>query len=155
MTLTLAFYKGRSDRLWHRMQDAAIRWATRGRYSHVELIAGSAQHGEIAQCLSSSGRDGGVRSKRILLKPDSWYLVELQIDPAKPTQFIRDRIGAQYDYKGILLSQVLALGRHDEPRWFCSEICAAALDLPNPQRVSPQFLFDVVTWGHQGIENAG
>jgi len=27
--------------------------------------------------------------------------------------------------------------------------------LPNPQRVSPQFLFDVVTWGHQGIENAG
>ena len=73
-------------------------------------------------------------------------LVELRIDPVKPAQFIRDRIGAQYDYKGILLSQVLALGRHDKSRWFCSEICAAALDLPNPQRVSPQFLFDVVTW---------
>jgi hypothetical protein len=144
--ITLAFYKGRGKTRWQRLQDAAIRLATRGRYSHVELIAGNALHGDIAQCLSSSGRDGGVRAKRILLKPESWDLVELRIDHAKPARFIRDRIGAQYDYKGILLSQVLALGRHDESRWFCSEICAAALDLPNPQRVSPQFLFDVVTW---------
>ncbi len=148
--ITLAFYKGRSDRPWRRAQDAAIRWATRGRYSHVEMIAAIAQHGETAQCLSSSGRDGGVRAKQILLKPDSWDLVELRIDPAKPAEFIRERIGAQYDYKGIFLSQVLALGRHDESRWFCSEICAAALDLPNPQRVSPQFLFDVVAWEFQG-----
>jgi len=64
-------------------------------------------------------------------------------------------LGAGYDYTGILFSQVLAFGRHDESRWFCSEIIAASLGLPNPQRVSPQFLFDVVTWGHQGIENAG
>lgn len=153
--ITLAFYKGRGKTRWQRFQDAAIRLATRGRYSHVELIAGAALHGDIAQCLSSSGRDGGVRAKRILLKPESWDLVELRIDPDQPAQFIRDRIGAPYDYTGILLSQVLALGRHDESRWFCSEICAAALGLPNPQRVSPQFLFDVVTWGHQGIENAG
>ena len=144
--ITLAFYKGRGKTRWQRLQDAAIRLTTRGRYSHVELIAGTALHGDIGQCLSSSGRDGGVRAKRILLKPESWDLVELRIDPDQPAQFIRDRIGAQYDYKGILLSQVLALGRHDESRWFCSEICAAALDLPNPQRVSPQFLFDVVTW---------
>lgn len=145
--ITLAFYKGRGKTRWQRLQDAAIRLASRGRYSHVELIAGTALHGDIALCLSSSGRDGGVRAKRILLKPESWDLVELPIDPAKPTRFIRARIGAQYDYRGILLSLVLALGRHDEARWFCSEICAAALDLPDPQRVSPQLLFDVVTWG--------
>ncbi|KMW56991.1 putative cytoplasmic protein [Candidatus Rhodobacter oscarellae] len=144
--ITLAFYKGLGKTRWQRLQDGAIRFATGGVYSHVELIPGSAQHGDTAQCLSSSGRDGGVRAKRILLKPESWDLVELRIDADKPAQFIRDRIGAQYDYNGILLSQVLALGRHDESRWFCSEICAAALGLPNPQRVSPQFLFDVVTW---------
>ncbi|WP_224826303.1 hypothetical protein [Cognatishimia sp. MH4019] len=155
MAVTLAFYKGRAKTRWHRFQDASVRLATRSRYSHVELIAGTALHGVTTQCLSASGRDGGVRVKRILLKPESWDLVELRIDPVNPAQFIHDRIGAQYDYKGILLSQVLALGRHYESRWFCSEICAAALDLPNPQRVSPQFLFDVVTWGHQGIENAG
>lgn len=145
--MTLAFYKGRGASLWQRVQDKAIRFATGGKYSHVELIAGTALHGKIAQCLSSSGRDGGVRSKRILLKPESWDLIELQIDPDRPAQFIRDRIGAPYDYKGILLSQVLALGRHDESRWFCSEICAAALSIPSPQRVSPQFLFELLISG--------
>ncbi|XAT57832.1 hypothetical protein GN241_10955 [Rhodobacteraceae bacterium IMCC1335] len=147
--ITLAFYKGRGKTRWQRLQDVAIRFATRGRYSHVELIAGAALHGDIARCLSSSGRDGGVRAKRILLRPENWDLVELRIDPAKPAQFIHDRIGEQYDYKGILLSQVFALGRHDESRWFCSEICAAALGLSNSQRVSPQFLFDVVTWDNR------
>ncbi len=63
-----------------------------------------------------------------------------------PCQFIKDHLGARYDYAGLVLSQVLAFGRHDPDKWFCSEICAAALGLPNPQRLSPQFLFDVVTW---------
>ena len=144
--ITLAFYKGRADDPWHRLQDAAIRLATRGQYSHVELISGSAEHGEAALCLSSSARDGGVRAKRIALKPESWDLVELRIDQAGPAQFIQSRIGARYDYAGVLLSQVLAFGGHDKARWFCSEIIAAALGLPNPQRLSPQLLFDVVTW---------
>jgi hypothetical protein len=154
MPVTLAFYKGRGETCRQRFQDWGIRRFTRGRYSHVELIAGTAMHGDMVECLSSSGRDGGVRAKRILLKPESWDLVELRIDPAKPAQFIRDRIGAQYDYKGIIFSQVLALGRHDESRWFCSEICAAAFNLPNAQRVSPQFLFDVVMHGAYGGRRA-
>ncbi len=146
MAVTIAFYKGRGGTRWQRLQDRAIRLATRGQYSHVELIAGAAIHGEVAPCLSSSGRDGGVRVKSILLKPESWDLAVLPRDPIKPAQFIYDRIGAGYDYQGILLSHVLALGRHDETRWFCSEIVAAALGLPNPQRVSPQLLFDFVAW---------
>ncbi|MCH2164102.1 MAG: hypothetical protein MK098_05555 [Marinovum sp.] len=110
------------------------------------------QHGETAPCLSSSGRDGGVREKPILLKSDSWDLVQLKIAPEKPVQFIRDRIGARYDYRGILFSQVLALGRHSESRWFCSEIVAASLGLDHPHRLSPQMLFDVVTWrGRQAV----
>ena len=144
--ITLAFYKGRGKSRWQRLQDGAIRFATGGIYSHVELIPGSAQHGDIAQCLSSSGRDGGVRAKRILLKPESWDLVELRIDADKPAQFIRARIGAKYDYVGILLSHVLALGRHSENRWICSEICAAAIGVKAAQRVSPQGLYDIVKW---------
>jgi hypothetical protein len=147
--ITLAFYKGRGETRWQRLQDAAIRLATRGRYSHVELIAGSSLHGDNACCLSSSGRDGGVREKRILLKPESWDLVELRVDPNEPVGFIRDRLGAGYDYTGILFSHVLAFGGHDESRWFCSEICAAAMGLKNPQRISPQMLFEIVTWGRK------
>lgn len=36
--ITLAFYKGLETDPWHRLQDVGIRLATRGPYSHVELI---------------------------------------------------------------------------------------------------------------------
>ena len=147
--ISLAFYKGLAADPWYRLQDAGLRFATRGRYSHVEFIAGAADFGRPLECLSSSGRDGGVRSKMMLLKPANWVLVQLAIDADAPAEFIRSRIGARYDYTGLLLSHVLAFGRHDQDRWFCSEIVAAALGLPNPQRLSPQLLFDVVTWGHR------
>lgn len=151
MTVTLAFYKGRGDSICQRLQDCVIRNVTRGIYSHVELISGDALHGSPAVCLSASGRDGGVREKRILLKPESWDLVTMRMDADAPCEFIRNHFGARYDYAGLMLSQVLAFGRHNPDKWFCSEICAAALGLPNPQRVSPQFLFDVVTWGNKGV----
>lgn len=147
--ITLAFYKGLATDPWHRLPDVGIRFATRGRYSHVEFIAGAADFGQPLECLSSSGRDGGVRSKVMVLPPAHWDLVQLAIDADGPADFIRTRIGARYDYTGLLLSHVLAFGRHDEDRWFCSEIIAAALGLPNPQRLSPQLLFDVVIWGHR------
>ena len=145
--ITLAFYKGRGQTRWQRISDGAIRLATGGQFSHVELIAGSALHGDIVRCWSASGRDGGVRSRQIWLKPENWDLVELRIDPNEPIKFIQERIGAKYDFVGILLSHVLAIGGHRKGRWFCSEICAAALGVSSPQRVSPQFLFEIVTWG--------
>lgn len=67
--ITLAFYKGLATDLWHRLQDAGIPFATRGRYSHVKFIAGAADLGQPLQYLSSSGRDGGVRSKVMVRKP--------------------------------------------------------------------------------------
>lgn len=145
--ITLAFYHGRGQTPMARALDTAIRAATGGRFSHVELVGGVAYYGDTAPCLSASGRDRGVRKKMILLSADRWELVHLDIDPTRPMQFIEERIGAGYDYLGIALSQFLAVACHEKSRWFCSEIVAAALDLPNPQRLSPQLLYDVVTWG--------
>ena len=141
MTLTLAFYKGRGG--W---ADWAVRQATNGRYSHVELIEGRADLGQEARCLSSSPRDGGVRERLVLLDPTHWDLVEMNTDPARAARYIRTRIGCGYDWTGILLSHVLAFGGHDKSRWFCSEIIAAALGLDQPNRISPQMLFDILTW---------
>ncbi|MEP4950058.1 MAG: hypothetical protein ABJU46_03680 [Paracoccaceae bacterium] len=149
MTVTLAFYKGRGSSVYQRLQDGIIRSVTRGIYSHVELISGDALLGQPAVCLSASGRDGGVRHKRIVLKPESWDLVSMPVDADGPCQFIEDQLGAPYDYAGIVLSQVFAFGRHNPDKWFCSEIIAASLDIPTPQRISPQFLFDVVMWGQR------
>ncbi len=155
MTVTLAFYKGRGNSVFQRLQEGLIRGVTRGIYSHVELISGDAVHDSHAICLSASGRDGGVREKRILLKPESWDLIAVSVAAEAPCQFIRKHLGARYDYAGLMLSQVLAFGGHNPDKWFCSEICAAALGLPNPQRVSPQFLFDVVTWGGRKVHPVG
>ena len=95
--ISLAFYKGLATDPWHRVQDAGIRFATRGKYSHVEFIAGSSDFGQPLECLSSSGRDGGVRSKVMVLKPAHWDLVHLAIDADGLANFIRSRIGARYD----------------------------------------------------------
>lgn len=151
MAVTLAFYKGRGARLSERLQDGAIRKATGGIYSHVELIGGDAACGSDALCLSSSGRDGGVRERPIFLKASKWDLLHLDVDAAAPVAFVRRQLGARYDYAGIMLSHVLAFGRHDPERWFCSEICAAALGIPNAHRISPQMLFDVVNWRLRGV----
>ena len=144
--ITLAFYRGRGSSPWHRVQETAIRAATRGVYSHVELVPGRANLDGSNVCLSASGRDGGVREKVIFLDRASWDLVEVPVPAVAASAFIRDRIGARYDYAGVLMSQVVAIGRHDDTKWFCSEICAGAIGLPNPQRVSPQLLFDIVNW---------
>lgn len=146
MTVTLAFYKGNGGTRWQRFIDWAIRFATGGPYSHVELIAGPAELGKAYRCLSSSARDGGVRAKRIMLAPDHWDLAALNIDPAEPVRFILDRAGARYDLRGIFLSHLLAFGGHDPDKWFCSEIIAAALGLEHPQRISPNLLWEFVTW---------
>ena len=143
--ITLAFYKGSGRTRWERLKDSAIRFATCGIYSHVELIEGAPELGQLALCYSSSSRDGGVRAKWIPLDPGRWDLVHLPIDSGLAVDFIQQRIGAKYDYLGILLSHVLAASSHDKQRWFCSEICAAAIGFDQPNRFSPQLLFDLVT----------
>ena len=150
--LTLAFYKGRGATRFDRFVDWAIRFATGGIYSHVELIAGPAELGKKAVCLSSSGRDGEVREKHITLRPESWDLVTLNIDPKGPEGFIRARIGKKYDFKGIVLSHFFTFGGHDSDRWFCSEICAAALNIPSPHTVSPARLYELMTWKDAGSD---
>lgn len=38
----------------------------------------------------------------MVLKPENWDLVQLAIDADGPADFIRSRIGARYDYTGLL-----------------------------------------------------
>lgn len=145
VTVTLAFYKGRGQGRLERLQDLAIRTFTRSPYSHVELAAGSFKAGDIARCYSSSMRDGGVRSKEICLDGNHWDLVVLQVPADQPVALVRDNLGAGYDCFGVLFSQILPITRHRSRRWFCSEICAAALGFARPHTYSPGLLFQHVT----------
>ncbi|WP_194094685.1 hypothetical protein [Marivivens aquimaris] len=138
--ITLAFYK--DDSRW---LDKIIQLATGGPYSHVEMIAGPAEVDECHLCLSSSWRDGGVRSKYIRLRSEAWDVVQLPV-PAECTSFIETRLGLKYDVAGVLLSRVCPLDIFGPNRWFCSEIIAAALGMSRYHAISPNGLYDIVTY---------
>lgn len=130
----LAAYKGKGT-LFNRL----IRLWTRSKYSHCELVMPD------GRWLSASGRDGGVRAKRIELDLEHWDLFPLPWASAFliNTLFKHHR-GKGYDWLGIFFSQLLPMAIDSKRRMFCSEFCAAALGFDNPQRYSPAQLGEVV-----------
>lgn len=136
----LALYKGRRDGAWYkpsvaaaRLSDWIIRTLTGSPYSHCELALphGNGQY----DCCSSSIRDGGVRVKGMPLPPEKWDLIPVDVSPEQVYAALVATIGAKYDWLGA--TGVIARWRHDKRKWFCSEWCAMALGLANPERFCP------------------
>ncbi len=144
--IELAFYTAPGT--W---TDRLIRIATQSRYSHVEMFDPAMTTAEGALCISASPRDGGVRLKRIVLFPDRWEIV--RVGPWAPADALRraGRFGgARYDLLAAVASPwlTLSLGRD---RWFCSELIAWALGFPKAQRMSPQDLWDGVSFVNREV----
>jgi hypothetical protein len=117
--------------------DAAVRWWTRGAYSHVELIFSD------GMSASASARDGGVRFKDIEYHPDRWDIIEIEADEEYARAFFEQRVGLKYDYFG-LFGFVWRPGIGKSRRWFCSEAVAAALKFEEPWRFCPNTLAAVI-----------
>lgn len=142
MTYALAFYTGQGN--W---KDSVIRWVTRSPYSHVELVDTMAVENGKTRCYSSSPRDGGVRVTWIDLDSGHWQIVPVQFDLAVDVwPFWYGQLDKRYDWFGILFSQFLNWRRNSKNRWFCSEIIAHAMGLPNPASYSPGDLWAMVHW---------
>ena len=123
----LALYKGKGN-----LFDTLIRWWTGSDYSHCELILPD------GRWVTSSPRDGGVRAKLIEFEADTWDLIELpKADLARITYLFEKEQGHGYDWLGIFFTQILPLGLQSKSRWTCSEFCAAALGLDNPEQYAP------------------
>ena len=136
----LALYKGRRDGAWYRpgvaaarVSDWIIRTLTGSPYSHCELAVPCAD-GQY-DCYSSSIRDGGVRLKTMPLLPEKWDLIPVDVKPEQVYEALAATFGAKYDWLGA--TGVIARWRHDKRKWFCSEWCAMALGLANPERFCP------------------
>lgn len=141
----LALYKGHK-----RLMDWAVRTATRGQYSHCE-IAVKQGFTDAYHCYSASARDGGVRSKTMLLPAEKWDLIEIRDAEAheKVWTLYQATQRAKYDYLGAL-GVVLPI-RQATQRWFCSEWCAKALGLGQPEKFSPSRLARCFTGGVANI----
>ena len=131
--IRLAFYKGKGD--W---VDKVIRWWTKSQYSHVEVVVGDTW-------ISSSPRDGGVRSMRMEdYNAEHWDIIDYPgVSAVDVFDLFRRTKGDDYDFIGILFSEVLPLGIQSKSKWYCSE-WAAKLKYKN-SKLNPQELYELVS----------
>ena len=145
MKAYVIFYKGK--RPWtepkNKLSDFLIRQFTHGKYSHCE-IAVQTESPAFYECFTSSIRDGGVRSKTMILKEDHWDKIEINIDLHKMMEFYTKTKGCKYDLLGclgILTSKI----KHRKSKYFCSEWCAEFLGYKNSEKISPNELYKAMT----------
>lgn len=132
--IEVAFYRDSG-----RFLDRVIRWWTNSQFSHCEIVL--SRNGNEAVLFSASARDGGVRKVTRNLLPDRWDIITVgRVNRQDLDRLIIEEAGAGYDYLGLFGSQFFASGWQSRKRWFCSEICAEVLGLPDPQRYSPESL---------------
>jgi hypothetical protein len=130
--MKVALYKGKRGGFAGAF-DAAVRWWTRGAYSHVELIFSD------GMSASASARDGGVRFKDIEYHPDRWDIIEIEADEEYARAFIEQRVGLGYDYFG-LFGFVWRPHSGSALLWFCSEIVMGALKFDDPWQFNPNMV---------------
>jgi hypothetical protein len=147
--LRAAFYKGTHAGL-PGIYNRLVRWWTRSLYSHVELILADGPKTGFSYAASSSAMDGGVRFKSIEFDPALWDIVPLpdHMDENAAWHWFINHEGQSYDLLGNV-HFVLSPVADDKRKWFCSEACAAALGMPNPERFDPGTLHAALTFLNQ------
>lgn len=140
-TMKIAFY-----RAWAgggSTMDKLVSLWTRSPYSHCELIFSD------GTSFSSSSRDGGVRFKQVKYVSGRWDVMLFETEyEVEMRQWCDSQLGKKYDYLGILSHVIMLPFIQDNSRWYCSEICSAALQIGNfycgKTTISPGCLFDIL-----------
>jgi uncharacterized protein YycO len=107
------------------LPSALIRWMTWSRWSHVSVA--------VSETMVIDARAiGGVRYRsleELTNKASRFEFVDLALpDEAAAMQFLRAQVGRRYDW-GMVLGVVWRSSRwHDNARWACSELVAAAIE---------------------------
>jgi len=115
----IALYKGKS---W---LSKAIRWQTRGEYSHAAWLC---PDGAVYEAWS---RGGVVRSKDLseIHTPGTEIdLFSVIVDGADVEMFLQDQVGKKYDFRSVtgFMTRRPELPQ-DQDKWFCSELIFAAI----------------------------
>lgn len=132
-------------------------WLTRfgqkgplGIVTHTEAIHAEHADGTVT-IASASLRDGGVRTKRCVLVPAHWMIVDVpQWSTAESVAWFAKHDGEGYDHRGALATILPGKGVPD--RWFCNEAIGASIGLLYPETFGPhQFAAIALTLGQQGL----
>ncbi|BCS54069.1 hypothetical protein [Geobacter sp. SVR] len=140
--MQIAFYKGKGN-LW----DWVVRKWTGSPYSHCELVFSDGPF------FSADPRSNGVRYLTIEPDPAKWDFIDIEISLGEEKWLRRwsdVKVGCGYDWVGLFFGTVLHLGLEDIERYFCSEICSAALQalgrIPEalPSKTNPGELYELL-----------
>lgn len=140
--MKIAMYKGPARSVWHKIGHAFTCLWTGSEYSHCELVFDVRDSSSYTLCASSSGRDGGVRFKRINLASGHWDVYPIEGDEVAAARWFVDHVAAGYDWFGLLWFVLPIKAFNNPKRYFCSEAMAASLGLEKPHKFHPQSLLD-------------
>ena len=129
--IRVAFYKGSiDDGRVHKL----IRWWTKSKYSHAELIMPDGKTWiSISPFLTSRV---APRIKHKVEKPEAWDYLTFKLSARLPVRkyqldqlykFIEITQGAKYDWIGMIMSHFCPYLIKRRDRWYCSEWIAHAL----------------------------
>ena len=129
--IQVAFYKGTTgDGRLHRI----IRWWTKSKYSHAELIMPDGKTWiSISPFLTSRV---APRIKHKVENPEAWDYLTFKLSERPPVRkyqldqlykFIELTQGAKYDWIGMIMSHFCPYLIKRRDRWYCSEWIAHAL----------------------------
>ena len=131
----LALYVGKG-----KIGNWAIRKWTGSQESHCELVVDGLAY-------SSSIQDKGVRVKHIEWNPSHWKFISIPWASKEAIlKHYAETKDNKYAFFSLLTSQILNRNVDDGNADFCSEWCARALGLPNPNTYSPKTLGELVTY---------
>lgn len=141
MSVYLALYKAKGN--W---VNSLIRWKTDSIYSHCEIIVDGWMY-------SSTVRDGGVRCKIDSTDSEHWDLIPILFNNGESVlKHYSDTKNNPYGWIDMIQSQIFKRKTKDNKGDFCSEWCAAALNIPNPQQYSPDELGELIKWANSNIK---
>ena len=124
-------FRQKSNKDKNKLLNWSIRFLTKSKFHHVELIINDTW-------ISSSNTSGGFRIRPLepINQEDSRYiyhdlgLVKLTSEQDEIiSRFMENQLGSEYDYSGIIFSQLFPFSKHSRTRWFCSEIVTKLLQL--------------------------
>lgn len=120
--IKIAFFKGDKHKFHHRF----IRWWTKSHYSHTEIVIDEHVWTSVSPFLYTQ-----VASRiRTQVDENDWDYLEFLISDSELTalkEFISETTGDDYDWLGMLLSQVMPFIIKGKGKWHCSSWVAHAL----------------------------
>ena len=116
----ILFYRGPED-----LAGTLIRRWTRSPYSHCEIHFGR------GDCFGAKAGEGCRYRSLGETERRQWWtpvpIILLHNEEGRIRRFCADEEGCGYDYWGALFAAGLGTNWQSRSRWFCSELCVAAL----------------------------